>query len=176
MGWDFQHVEKGTSTIDVLRSDLNGEHRIVAHAVKNGAAYLAVCHKDDPDHVEACVVLIQRRSRDYHNFGAKWMSEDMGPCKAECPDRILDLLSPATSEFAAEWREKCRTYNARRKAQPKVTPGTVIEFAQPIEFTNGDTYSRFVYLGGCKFTSTDPWARRYHITRWRDRAFELVAS
>jgi len=43
----------------------------------------------------------------------------MGPCECDCPDAILDLLSPTDHDhqYAEEWRARCRD-NCRRAAHP----------------------------------------------------------
>jgi hypothetical protein len=36
------------------------------------------------------------------------MGENEGPVVDDCPDRILDQLSPTEDHFATHWRERCR--------------------------------------------------------------------
>src|SRR3546814_16727894 len=55
-----------------------------------------------------CLVRWNPRSRDGHQFGYKDMSENMGPCEADCPAAILELLSPTDHEYALDWRARCR--------------------------------------------------------------------
>ena len=47
------------------------------------------------------------------------MDETVGPSQAECPQSILKLLSPTDSQWANEWRERCRE-NAKKKKSPDV--------------------------------------------------------
>ncbi len=56
--------------------------------------------------VFALVCLVRRnpKSTDGHAFGYKDMSESMGPWEDGCPAKILDLLTPTTSEYALDWR------------------------------------------------------------------------
>lgn len=174
MGWDSQHAEKGEPTIDILRRDLNGEYEILAHAVKGGAAYLAIRNRSEGDEgrVEAAVVLVKRGGRDYFNFTTKWMSEDMGPNAAECPARILDLLSPTENGYAQEWRAKCRETIEKVKVSKAIKPGTKILFDRPMDFSDGVTRQLFTFVGRSKFVSQD--GVQVNITSWRKRAYTVV--
>ena len=50
---------------------------------------------------------------DFFNFFE--MCEEMGPVVSECPNRILDLLSPTNEESALAWRSRCREFNNLRE-------------------------------------------------------------
>ena len=60
-------------------------------------------------------------------FAYKDISETMGPCYYDCPNAILDLLSPTTNSCAIDWREKCRNNNSKQSIS-KLPIGTEIEF------------------------------------------------
>lgn len=60
-------------------------------------------------------------------FAYKPISEDMGPAQRNCPDSILDCLSPTSNSFAAAWRKECRDNNSRKKLS-SLPVGTEIEF------------------------------------------------
>lgn len=79
----------------------------------------------------AAVVLTHTNSRDYFNFGVKTMGESSGPCEDHCPASILSLLSPTDSEYANNWRERCRK-NIEAKKDPhalkNLPVGAVIRF------------------------------------------------
>jgi hypothetical protein len=55
------------------------------------------------------------------------MDETMGPVESRCPERILDLLTPTDSEYANEWRARCRAFHAASKARPKIKVGMKLE-------------------------------------------------
>jgi hypothetical protein len=74
-----------------------------------------------------CLVRDNTKDRDGRNFGVKDMSETMGPCEAECPAKILDLLAPTTSEYALAWRARSRAVIARR-SRPAPKDSDVIIF------------------------------------------------
>lgn len=67
-------------------------------------------------YVFALVVAISFYRGDDQTFCYKDMSEDMGPYQAECPERILHLLTPTDQKYAVEWRANCRAYHERVKA------------------------------------------------------------
>lgn len=79
----------------------------------------------------AAVFLTSVDSRNYYNFYYKDMGEDMGPAEDRCPASILDLLSETDSEYALEWRERCRK-NIEAKKNPNALKnlpvGAVIRF------------------------------------------------
>lgn len=172
MGWDFQHIDKGTPTIEVLRREINGEYEIIDHAVKGGAAYLAVRNRGDQDRVEGVVVLVKRGGRDYFNFGTKWMDENMGPNAAECPARILDKLSPTDNEYALAWRASCRENAEKVKASKAIKPGTKILFDLPMDFSDGVTRQLFTFVERSRFLSVD--GVRVNITSWRKRGYTVL--
>ena len=93
--------------------------------------------------VYAGIVLTSRRDGEW---GYKAMCETMGPHEAAAPGKLLDLLSPLVPEvetFAGAWRERVAAHHAARRARPKVRPGDVVEFDEPVEFTGGLKVRRF---------------------------------
>lgn len=84
-------------------------------------------------------VFLTRRSGS--EWGYKDMDETMGPNESGAPVKLLDLLSPTTSEYALDWRERCRR-NAAREARP-LKEGDVIRFEEPLRFTDGTEHQTF---------------------------------
>ncbi len=69
----------------------------------------------------------------------------MGPCECDCPEQILNLLTPTTQEYALQWRVRCRASAAARralKAKPMPRPGQIIVFDEPLAFTDGHKFDR----------------------------------
>lgn len=93
-----------------------------------------------------CLVRYNPRDRDGYIFGFKDMDEGMGPCEAECPQAILDLLTPTNREYALAWRERCRANAAKRRGKPKLRDGQTIIFAEPIRFTDGACHDRLTVV------------------------------
>ena len=101
--------------------------------------------RPDRDHevvALVCLVRYKPRDREGYVFGYKDMDETMGPCEAECPPAILDLLTPNTNEYALAWRERCRAAVARRTAKPRLRNGWTLVFDEPITFTDGASHAR----------------------------------
>jgi hypothetical protein len=55
----------------------------------------------EPAFALVCLVRWNPCDREGHVFGYKDMSEDMGPCDAECPERILSLLGAGTTGWSS---------------------------------------------------------------------------
>lgn len=93
-----------------------------------------------------CLVRYNPRDRDGYVFGYKDMDEGMGPCEAECPEAILDLLTPTDRPHALAWRARCRENAAARRARaakPAPRPGQTIVLDRPLAFRDGRSLDRF---------------------------------
>lgn len=175
MGWTFTHRPKGLTTREWFERNLSSDQRFLATATKDGVFYAAVENLPTATYKPGAVwglVTLTKWTSGHHNYGWKDMDETMGPYEANCPDRILDLLTPIDSEWANEWRARCRANNAARAARPKVKIGDTVRFAVPLTFTNGDTADTFTYEGGSRFRAGH---QGYRITRWKERTFEVVS-
>lgn len=143
-------------------------------------AAVEILRSDDERRVIAAVCLVRYNPRDREGyvFGYKDMDETMGPCEAECPAAILDLLTPTTNVHALAWRERCRVAVTHRTSRPKLHNGQTIVFAEPITFADGASFSRmevvidprrpravrFRPAGGCGLYRIDRIAvRRWHV-------------
>lgn len=147
MGWSTYHRPAGQTDREHFTAELEtSRHEILDCATVKNVFYAAVRTKETGQ-VWAWVCLIHRAPRDYYNFGYKSMDETVGPNAADCPARILDLLTPTDSKYAVEWREACRKNLARKaeakKSTAKVTDGTVIKLATPLNFQGGLTAQEF---------------------------------
>ena len=151
MGWThcFDGLRKPNGEIDRRREcdrlltwcrwDENGNvissGEVIKSAMVGSTYYAAVRNKDGL--VWAAVFLTCGRTRhDGTAWGFKDMDETMGPHEDKCPVSILDLLSPTDSQWANEWRDRCRKNAAkaaeRRKAakagfHPFVPQGVTVE-------------------------------------------------
>jgi hypothetical protein len=140
--------ERPTVTSKVLRSSL----------VRMRVYYAAVEHTFPDGKIDVwaavCLVKYNPRARDGLIFGYKDQDETMGPCETECPAEILDLLTPTESEWANEWRGRCREFNSLNAAnakKPKLKPGQVVEFDPPIQMTDETVRSKLEFV--------KPWPR-----------------
>ena len=96
--------------------------------------------------VWAAVILVDPRK---DSFGWKDMDETCGPCEAECPAKILDLLTPTDSDYANEWRARCRENLERSKRAS--AQARAIKVGDTIEY-GGHTYTVLRSLGRKGFT------------------------
>lgn len=149
MGWTTFNKSKHISPSDYFRSTFAHEpnHELLDIAiVKRMTAYMAVRLKDTNEVI--CFVYLLTYSKDYYNFGYKDMTEFCGPCQAECPKRILDLLTPLdekdeNNNWAVEWRKRCYDKINKKASLPKVKVGDIIKLDEPIGFTNGAKFQYF---------------------------------
>ena len=123
-------------------------------AVVDGTRYAAVRNVNylDPgcDYVYSAVILFRNNDRD--GFGYKDMCESMGPHEADCPDRIMRLLSPVEQipnpSFTAAWRQRVADNKQKRRATKQMAarlkPGVVIRLEHEATFgTSGVTATEF---------------------------------
>jgi len=124
-------------------------------------------HVEGEREVFALICLLSFRPRDHFNFGYKDMDECMGPCAADCPGRILDLLTDTDDEYARKWRETCRKHLARERAIKQLGPGAVIELATELSFSDGRRLKRLMLVSKRPLVFADPdhQASRYRIGR-----------
>ena len=119
-----------------------GTSEILASALVNRRTYYAACRQRNHETGKAetfalvCLVKYNPRDREGLVFGYKDMSETMGPCEAECPAKILDLLGSTTSANALDWRARCHAALARQgRTAPK--NGDTIIFPKRLDLLTG---------------------------------------
>jgi hypothetical protein len=64
--------------------------------------------------------------------------------------------------------------DAIREGMPKA--GDIIEFKEPIKFTDGTQMTRFYYEGASRFKMFEGAYGGYNIRQWRKREFKIVAA
>lgn len=153
--------------------------RVLASACPGNRVYYAAAQhmtNDVPGDVVAIVCLVRWNPRDKEGlvFGYKDMDETMGPCEAECPARILDLLSPTDNVHALDWRERCRA-NLMRRGR-KLCDGDRIRLPEPVRFTDGHVGQEFIVRKrGRRTVLADPETGGcYRITRLLQREWTKV--
>lgn len=151
MGWTFTHRAKGQSHLDWFKQEWpESGKNIVAMASKGKVVYGAY-KVPETGHVAALVILIQWVPSDPRfNFGYKDMDESMGPNEADCPEKILKLLSPVddlykpgthSHEWASNWRERCWSKIKSRQARGKLEAGKYLYWPEAVRFTDGQSYN-----------------------------------
>lgn len=129
MGWTFTNAThyKANGTVDrkaecnALFNCENVSKQVkysVLKSVMVGTVYYAAVEITSPGRREvfAAIVLTASNKAQGYDFGYKDMDETEGPCESKCPNSILDLLTPTTSEFAQAWRQRCREHNAMKQS------------------------------------------------------------
>lgn len=151
--------------------------KVLATARKGGVIYAAFEKEDG-----TVFAFVSPFHATRGEFIYKEQSEEMGPCDAECPAKILALLTETDYEYANEWRERCRQNIAKaildKERAAKVTAGTKIVTAEPVFYGKHYGYfSEFVYSGkGSGFTAYrngEPFIR-VSLSNWKGRAYEVI--
>lgn len=88
-------------------------YRMLKSAMVGTTHYAAVEKTDKAtgERIVFAAVTLTARNNSY-----KDMDESMGPCESTAPVSILDLLTPTESEWANQWRARCRANIERRAA------------------------------------------------------------
>ena len=140
MGWSI--YAKPQNVKAHLDGEMNSNIKVLASALKGFTYYEAL---QLPDATVTATVALVRYYRD-GTIGVKWMDEDMGPNESDCPEKILDLLTPTTREYATAWRERCRLNLGRRAAVKVLQCGDIVALTRPMHFNNGGDYQTFKIL------------------------------
>lgn len=143
MGWTFTRREKGISTKDWFAKEFNGggfEVLDVACGTLNPTnVYIAMKLPDGK--VTAIACLTKRVPKDYYsNYGWKDMSENMGPYICDCPQRIMDLLSPLDEldvvGDAGAWRERVAEFRTKFDNKLRLRDGMLVNLPYELNFSN----------------------------------------
>jgi len=165
MGWTITHRPKGMSTLEFFRGEF-GDGVIDAASPSPAETYIAYRMRDGRVMGIACMT--RWWQSDYFNFGYKDMSEDMGPGIANCPKRILDLLSePPPNEWAQEWRERCRENIKQRRKLGRLKVGDIVVFPHPIEFRSGARLKELQVYSTKPLCFVEPGGHPYILYRVR---------
>lgn len=125
MGWTFMRKpEKPRQYLDeqfTWTCDDGTKNRVLRSAFAGRTEYYAAVETIKPDGERSvwaavCMVKFVPKARDGYTFGYKDMSESMGPYAWRCPKTVMALLTAPSNEYAAQWREKCRTWQERKHA------------------------------------------------------------
>ena len=148
MGWTGLNKPKKKSIKDFFAGEFNnetdkGKITVIDCSATLTEAYLAMeMMRDGKRTVFGMVCLIRHTRNSYWNFNYKDMDETMEPYAYNCPERILDILTPTDNDNANTWRSKCRLVIKQKKDRPKFKAGDKLEFEEPIRFANGDKLTR----------------------------------
>lgn len=196
MGWWGLHREPGVTHAEFFRERFSYKDSPEAGLVDIkgagfGTAYAAVRH---PKGYVFAVVIQMRWSRDAeHNFYYRADDESVGPVRRNCPQSILDQLTPdeelidkwsglwGADGYWRQWREDCRKNLSKRKKLPS---GSILKFSHTFSFSNGEERDTFelnrerTYRGGTRVVFTPPGSTfpRYQIKGWRQLEYEVIEN
>jgi hypothetical protein len=171
MGWSYTRREKGISHFDWFSKQWSGGYELLDIAQVKGVLYGAL--KTPDGDVTAVVILIRWAPKEWYNFGEKGMTESMQPYYWDCPERILDRLTPTDDTYSLLWRAQCRHNLDLRKQRPRVKVGALVRFLEPLTFSNGMQGDRFRWVKGSQFHDENGYGR-YRITNWRSRPYDVI--
>jgi hypothetical protein len=129
-----------------------------------------------------CLVRYDPRDPEGYIFGYKDMEESMGPYECDCPEPILDLLTPTDAQHALQWRARCReSAIARRVKTAQLSPrvGQLIIFDEPLAFTDGRSFQRLEVIANPRSHRTVLFrapgsSSLYRIPNIKRRSYRLV--
>lgn len=156
----------GYTREEVIAEEIDPQYNTI---LKRRGKYAAV-QNNASGQVFGVVFIMSGNSNN--GVGIKIVDEGMGPNESECPKSILDLLTPTESQWANEWRERCRAHIARPKKTLK--PGDTVEFSTEIGKSVGVSGKRFTYEGGFRFTSQSGYPIRMYKSWRRMTTWEVV--
>jgi hypothetical protein len=177
MGWTFLHKEKKQKLADFFKQEFTYVTKgceILDVASHLNVAYIAL---QLPTHeVTALVVLLRHVPTEYYNFGYKDMDETQGPNESNCPERILKLLTPTTSEYALAWRKRCYDNLSKRKNAAKV--GDTIHLTESLTFTDGHKGDTFKIVQHSEHIYFQDVTTRglYRITNWKTKEYSILTE
>jgi hypothetical protein len=137
--------------------DANGVVTKRSHVVKSamvGKVYYAAVQFDrtdgTPPEVWAAVFDTCGKWKDGTIWGYKDMDETVGPYFYDCPESILNLLTPTKYETAQAWRDKCREHLAQKKL-PQIEIAGVNIYYKGGWVCTSDEYRRKNYFQGVRY-------------------------
>lgn len=164
MGWTFTYKPPGIPLAEFFHDSgtlrwTNSPHvyTVLDSALVRRCVFYAAIERIEAEtgkrDVWAAVFLVKfvPLGQDGCNFGWKDMDETMGPCEADCPRRILELLTPTDNEYANDWRARC---------------WAKINRPRPPKLANGDSFK----WGGRRYTVTGNFGRKGYQVRRDDGA------
>lgn len=148
MGWTSTTLPWGMKVKDYFVDMFEGDTDKVTRKVLDSSlikfhtwyAALEITDKETGARdVIALVVLVHWNENNAYPLSYKEMSEDSGPGMCECPEKILKLLTPTTSQYAIGWRKACWDRINSIKSKPRLKKGHYLVLDHPLTFKGGDT-------------------------------------
>lgn len=116
MGWTAGALDQPFTSRNAIAFELGEEFASrVIDTARYGTVIYAAVRAPERDQVFGLVLLAERSGGILYT---KPISEDMGPAEDCCPERILDLLTEPSNEYAEDWRSRCRARIERGRPKP----------------------------------------------------------
>jgi hypothetical protein len=176
MGWTYTHKNSYISSKEYIEKNCltwtsdTHDYRVLDGGVKNFRTYYGAVEKvakDTGERTVFAVIFMLNFVKDHYNFGYKDMDETCGPYQADCPERILKLLTPTTSQYAQKWRDDCW---AKIKAK---TPRKAVGVGSKLKY-GGTVYTVLETLGRRGFSVSSPSGALYRLKSTQAAKAELV--
>lgn len=166
MGWTSTHRPFGKKISEYFSEQFTWEsetqtHRILASSLVRFSVWYAameiITKATGKREVIGVVVLVHNQPHSHYNISYKEMTEECGPCDADCPKRILDLLTPTENEYARKWRARCRENLGTR--MPVKKKGHWMLLKRPLNFKDGTTHALLKIEDGARghYVSNGRW-------------------
>ena len=133
MGWTYSHaIYWNGDKVDIKKeceNMLNWDGHLKVEKLQGyGSTIYAAIRDLKTDEIFGAVVTTHCINDPFEpwNFGYNAYHESVGPCSYDCPDSILNLLTPTEDESANKWRNRCRLRNQNKKLLKKAKPGSRI--------------------------------------------------
>jgi hypothetical protein len=165
MGWTAGALDQPFTSRNAIAFELGDEFASrVVDTARYGTVIYAAVQAPKRDQVFGLVLLAERSGGILYT---KAVGEDEGPCEDCCPERILDLLTDPSNDYAQQWRSRCRARIER--GRPK--PGQAVAFAEPLKFLDGTEHRVLIFVKGSRFKSHD--GAHYHVPSWWTLDYEV---
>jgi hypothetical protein len=165
MGWTGGALDGPFTSLAAIAFELGDEFASrVIDTARYGTVIYAAVRSEDGAEIFGLVLVAERNGGTLYT---KAISEDMGPAEDCCPERILDLLSEPSDEWAREWRQRCRA----RIERGRPSRGQTVVFKKPLEFTDGTEHRVLTFIAGSRFRSQG--GALYHVPSWWTLDYEL---
>lgn len=159
-------------------------HVVAARTFGNDHVLAVRTESDDEDNGRVrAIVCLTFRDNKAGDLYVKDVDEGCGPWRAyPLSDRFMNLLTDTDSEWALEWRNKCRARNALDRELKAAGGATVVfddDFATSITYTRGDmeenlTGEQVVHLRNRKWAATSPVMGLMSLPRgWKNHIVKI---
>jgi hypothetical protein len=165
MGWTYTHKPSYISSKEYIEKNCltwtsdTHDYRVLDGGVKNFRTYYGAVEKVNKAtgaREVFAVIFMLNFCKDFHNFGYKDMDESCGPYQADCPERILKLLTPTTSQYAQKWRDACWANINAKKSKPTIKVGDALRYG-------GTDYVVNMILGRRGYQVINPQGRAFRL-------------